>query len=299
MTRNSSNDGGSPKLSIPATADASQPRWNRCAAPNATPVTIDLRLTRRAGEAVPFAVTFTNLLDDPSLAGIVVTGHDIADRVVAEQELRQSNSLLATTLDATTEGILVVDESGHITTFNRGFAEMWHISDDILDARDDERALACSLEQLVDPDAFLAKVREVYADPEAHSHDIAHFTTGRVFERHSRPRRLDGRVVGRVWSFRDITEHEQLKQQLAHQALHDALTGLPNKRLFRDRIDHALRAVASKPTGAGRLVRRSRRLQERQRHPWSLGGRRAPGPAGGSAHAPAPAGGLCGPARRR
>ena len=208
--------------------------------PNAGPVTIDLRLVRRARGVVPFAVTFTNLLDDPSLAGIVVTGHDISDRVVAEQELRELNSLLATTLDATTEGILVVDESGHITTFNRGFAEMWQISDDVLDARDDELALACVLEQLVDPDVFLAKVREVYADPEAHSYDIAYFKTGRVFERHSRPRRLDGRIVGRVWTFRDITEHEQLKQQLAHQALHDALTGLPNKSLFRDRIEHAV-----------------------------------------------------------
>jgi diguanylate cyclase (GGDEF)-like protein len=170
----------------------------------------------------------------------VATGHDISDRVAAEQELRELNSLLATTLDATTEGILVVDGSGHITTFNRGFAEMWEISDDILDARDDELTLACVLEQLVDPDVFLAKVREVYADPEAHSHDIAYFKTGRVIERHSRPRRLDGHNVGRVWSFRDITEHQQLQQQLAHQALHDALTGLPNQSLFRDRIDHAL-----------------------------------------------------------
>jgi diguanylate cyclase (GGDEF)-like protein/PAS domain S-box-containing protein len=208
--------------------------------PNVGPVTIDLRLVRRAGGVVPFAVTFTNLLDDPTLAGIVVTGHDISDRVAAEQELRELNSLLATTLDATTEGILVVDEAGHITTFNRGFAEMWQISDDVLDTRDDELALACVLEQLVDPDVFLAKVREVYADPEAHSYDIAYFKTGRVFERHSRPRRLGGRIVGRVWTFRDITEHEQLKQQLAHQALHDALTGLPNKSLFRDRIEHAV-----------------------------------------------------------
>jgi len=61
-----------------------------------------------------------------------------------------------------------------------------------------------------------------------------------VIERSSQPRRLDGVNVGRVWSFRDITEHERLKQQLAHQALHDSLTGLPNKSLFRDRIDQSV-----------------------------------------------------------
>jgi diguanylate cyclase (GGDEF)-like protein len=203
-------------------------------------VTVDLRLVRRRRGAVPFAVTFTSLLDDPSLAGIVVAGHDISDRVVAEEDLRQSNSLLATTLEATTEGILVVDQTGHITTFNRTFAEMWQIPDGVLDSRDDGVALACVLDQVVDPDVFLAKVREVYADPETQSHDIVHLRSGQVFERHSRPRRLAGETVGRVWTFQDITEHEELKQQLAHQALHDSLTGLPNKSLFRDRVDHAV-----------------------------------------------------------
>ena len=219
-------------------------------APGARPVTVDLKLVRRTGGTVPFALTFTNLLDDPSLGGIVATGHDISDRVVVEEDLRESNSLLATTLEAISEGILVVDQSGQIASFNRRFAEMWHIPDDLLASRDDDRAVAWVLDQLVDRDAFVAKVRELYAAPESQSHDILHFNDGRVFEWNSRPRRLAGEVVGRVWSFRDITEHERLKEELAHQALHDPLTGLPNKALFADRID---RAVA-------RLDRNGRRL---------------------------------------
>ena len=219
-------------------------------APGARPVTVDLKLVRRTGGTVPFALTFTNLLDDPSLGGIVATGHDISDRVVVEEDLRESNSLLATTLEAISEGILVVDQSGQIASFNRRFAEMWHIPDDLLASRDDDRAVAWVLDQLVDRDAFVAKVRELYAAPESQSHDILHFNDGRVFERNSRPRRLADEVVGRVWSFRDITEHERLKAELAHQALHDPLTGLPNKALFADRID---RAVA-------RLDRNGRRL---------------------------------------
>jgi diguanylate cyclase (GGDEF)-like protein/PAS domain S-box-containing protein len=208
--------------------------------PGAPPVTVDLRLVRRAGGAVPFALTFTNLVDDPSLMGIVLTGHDISDRVVAEEELRESNSLLTTTLEATTEGILVVDQTGRITTFNRRFAEMWLMPDDMLGSRDDIQLQAWMLDQLVDPSAFAISVEKLYADHETASQDIVRFKDGRVFERNSKPRRLADAVVGRVWTFRDITEHEQLKQQLAHQAFHDSLTGLPNKDLFRDRIDQAV-----------------------------------------------------------
>lgn len=203
------------------------------------PVTIDLRLLRLDGGMVPFALTFTDLLDDPTIEGIVVTGHDISDRVAAENELREAHSLLATTLESTADGILVVDQTGQIASFNRRFAEMWRIPDEVLASRDDGQALAWVLEQLRDPDAFVAKVQELYAAPDAHSHDVLQFKDGRVFERDSLPRRIADHAVGRVWSFRDITEQERLKHELAHQALHDSLTGLANQALFRDRIDHA------------------------------------------------------------
>ena len=205
----------------------------------AGPVTVDLRLGRLDRGIVPFALTFTNLLDDPTIEGIVVTGHDISDRVAAETELREAHSLLATTLESTADGILVVDQTGQIASFNRRFAEMWQIPGEVLASRDNAQALAWVIDQLRDPDAYVAKVQDLYAAPDAHSHDVLQFKDGRVFERDSLPRRIADHAVGRVWSFRDITEQEQLKHELAHQALHDSLTGLANQALFRDRIDHA------------------------------------------------------------
>ncbi|MGZ3407578.1 MAG: ATP-binding protein, partial [Polyangia bacterium] len=102
-------------------------------------------------------------------------------------------------------GILVTDTDGRIVDFNARFVEMWEIPADIVAARDDTRALAFIAGRLRNPDGFIAKVRALYADPFAASHDVIEFRNGKIFERDSRPQVLDGVSVGRVWSFRDIT----------------------------------------------------------------------------------------------
>ena len=147
--------------------------------------------------------------------------------------------MLAATLESTADGILVVDRTGRITSWNSRFAEMWQVPPGLFAEHDDHSALASLLEQLCDPDAFVAKVHEVWEEPESTSHDTLEFKDGRVLERDSLPQRIDGEVAGRVWSFRDVTEHRRLQNELTHQAFHDPLTGLANKALFRDRVDHA------------------------------------------------------------
>ena len=206
-------------------------------------VTVDLLFAKRDGSTIPFAITVKNLLADPTVNGLVVSGHDITDRLAAERALRSTNSVLAATLESTADGILVVDENGQIVSFNRRFTEMWRIPPEVLDARDDGALLAHVLPQLSDPDAFTTKVTSLYADPEAESHDVFEFHDGRLFERNSLPQRIDGDVVGRVWSFRDITQDRMLRDELTRQAFHDALTGLANQALFRDRVEHALARI--------------------------------------------------------
>jgi diguanylate cyclase (GGDEF)-like protein len=164
----------------------------------------------------------------------------LAERDVAANDVRSTLSLLTATLDSTADGILVVDNGGAIAQFNRRFSEMWNIPDAILESRDDEAAIGFVLGQLRYPEAFVSKVQELYAHPEAESDDILLFKDGRVFERHSLPQQIEGEVVGRVWSFRDVTDHHRLLGELEHQAFHDGLTGLANRSLLRNRLDHAL-----------------------------------------------------------
>lgn len=206
-------------------------------------VTVDLVFAKGDGSTVPFAVTVKNLLDDPTVNGFVVTGHDITDRLTAESELRSANSVLAATLESTADGILVVDEDGHIVSFNSRLTEMWRISPEVLDAQGGDAVRAQVMAQLCDPGAFAAKEANIYAAPDTSSHDTLEFLDGRLFERNSLPQRIDGDVVGRVWSFRDVTQDRLLRDELTHQAFHDALTGLANQSLFRDRVDHALARI--------------------------------------------------------
>ncbi|HZE10783.1 MAG TPA: EAL domain-containing protein [Burkholderiales bacterium] len=132
----------------------------------------------------------------------------------AEVDHRKSLSLLRATLESTADGVLVVDNLGKITTFNQQFAEMWRIPPQILASGSDDDALAHVLDQLKDPDQFRSKVRQLYAHPGQESFDTIEFKDGRIFERYSRPQLVEGQTIGRVWSFRDVTEHRRAEEQL-------------------------------------------------------------------------------------
>jgi PAS domain S-box-containing protein len=139
---------------------------------------------------------------------------DITERKETEEAQERALSLMLATLESTADGILVVNTEGKIVTFNRLFARMWRLSDEVLASKEDARALDCVLDQLVEPKKFLEKVRYLYRHPEEESFDRLVFKDGRVFERYSRPQLVGGKMAGRVWSFRDATERRRAAKAL-------------------------------------------------------------------------------------
>jgi diguanylate cyclase (GGDEF)-like protein/PAS domain S-box-containing protein len=176
------------------------------------------------------------------LFGLKTEMHEraIVERDRLNDSIRATLSVLTATLDSTADGILLVDAAGAITLHNRQFGEMWQLPESVLAGSNTHGAIAFVLDQLIRPELFVAKFDELDADPSVETSDTLEFKDGRVFERYSRPQRIDGRVVGRVWSFRDVTDRSRLVKELAHQAFHDSLTGLANRALLRDRLEHAL-----------------------------------------------------------
>ncbi len=132
----------------------------------------------------------------------------------AEVDHRKSLSLLRATLESTADGVLVVDNLGKISTYNQQFAEMWRLPPQVLSSGKDEDALNFVLDQLRDPDQFREKVSALYTYTDRESFDTIEFKDGRIFERYSRPQLVEGQTIGRVWSFRDVTEHRRAEEQL-------------------------------------------------------------------------------------
>jgi PAS domain S-box-containing protein len=139
---------------------------------------------------------------------------EITDMKQIEAELEKNISLLNSTLESTTDAILVVDLNNTWVSKNQRFIDLWHIPDDIIAAKNDRAALSYVLDQLEYPESFLNKVRELYNTPEASSFDTFKFKNGKIIERYSIPQIVGKEVVGRVWSFRDVTESTQAETKL-------------------------------------------------------------------------------------
>ena len=173
------------------------------------------------------------------VTGVEGTIRELTERKQAEEKLKLSLSLLQATLDSTTDGILVVNRMGKITSYNKQFKQIFNHSDEVLESGVDSNAIECVLNQLKDPEQFVSKIQYLYNNPELESFDTIELKDGRILERYSCPQRLDGRPIGRVWNFRDITVRKKAEQQL-HLMAHTlksinesiSITDSNNKILF-------------------------------------------------------------------
>ena len=212
-----------------------------------------VRLRNREGQWVPFEVIANNQLRDPDVKGIIFTARDLRFRLEAEQSVRRANadfdrqveqrtmdlakanaalrienqerryaqtqlehsvSLLNSTLESTVDGILVISNGGRISSCNQKFLDMWHIPRIAVAGLRNEDLLASVAPQLEMPGEFLDDLETMQAKSDTVGFKLLTLKDGRIFERYSQPQRVDGTIVGRVWSFRDVTQARRLEDEL-------------------------------------------------------------------------------------
>ena len=138
----------------------------------------------------------------------------LTEKNQAQLDLKKSVSLLNTILESTADALLAVDLTGKITKYNSLFVKMWAIPEPMFNAKSDELLLNFVLSQLVDKERFINEVINIYKHLHDDTFSELHFNDGRIIERYSRPQYLNDEPVGRVWSFRDVTERKRMEQQL-------------------------------------------------------------------------------------
>jgi len=177
--------------------------------------------------------------------------------LVNREDYEFQASLIKAINEASPEGILVVDDNNIIISHNQRFVEIWRIPVERLRGRepdsaigaDDDPILATVLGRVKNPAAFIARVRELYENPDLTDHCEIELLDGRTVERHSTVLcKDDGQYLGRVWFFRDITEQKRTEASLQELAHHDPLTGVANRRFFFERARQEFARIKRKPS---------------------------------------------------
>lgn len=154
--------------------------------------------------------------------------------IEAEEKLINSISLLESTLQATTDGILVVDNNKKITNYSKRFLKIWQISDSNMAACNKDTLLLSVIDQLKDSEAFRIKTNEIYQLNEPSSFDTFELKDGRIFDRYSRQQIINNEPVGRVWSIRDVTEREQMLRSILEREKDLAASNASLKELNKE-----------------------------------------------------------------
>lgn len=154
--------------------------------------------------------------------------------------VEESNSLLKAVIECSDDGICAVQglqEDKRLIIYNRRYLELLDIPYNHDGEYDYNKGIKLTYEKVKDKKNFMDRVTYLYEHPEETARDIFELVNGRIINRLSMPYRHDGKIIGRVWIYRDITEQKKNEEMVKRIAYYDDLTGLPNRRLFMDRLE--------------------------------------------------------------
>jgi two-component system NtrC family sensor kinase len=176
---------------------------------------VDERLITEDGRTLWIETTKTPVRNvDGKVIGTTGIARDITERKMVAEELTRTVSLLNATLEATGDGIMVVDLDDRVSACNQQFLSMWRMPDELLDNQDGKKFLDWIISQLSGPEKFIARLKTFRSNLAAEGRDLISLSDGRVFEYISKPQRTEIGITGRVCNFRDISQQKILEDAL-------------------------------------------------------------------------------------
>jgi len=176
------------------------------------------------------------------VTGYLVQLRDRSGEYRAERERDALLGGLRATLEATADGILVIDLHGRIQAFNRRFAALWALPESALAQRDDEAVHRWMSSQTLAPAAYLARLAEIEAHALLSAVDTVQLLDGAQLERHIQPQWSHGRPIGRVYSFSELNPRRRGAPRSERTTGHDATSGWPERNGFIAQVDDAVGA---------------------------------------------------------
>ena len=196
--------------------------------------------------------TEVRLVRMPATGRVLVRGSitDISNWKSAQRELTEKSAQLEATLENTLQGICMVDAELRVVAFNQRYLDLLEYPPELFQRGDSlEKFFRYNTERGEygdgdsEPQLQMGKARAGCFEPYRY---VRTRSNGTVLEVQGQPV-PDG---GMVRTYTDITETHRLSQQLSHQARHDALTGLPNRREFEERLGRVLETARLQGTDA-------------------------------------------------
>ena len=217
--------------------------WEDVAAGLADNILSESLLRCADGIAIPVERKVSRVWFNPQEPVYLVGLRDLRQQRQVEEQLETRMAELRATLESTGDGVLVVDVAGVVRHYNRRFVELWNIPTDLLETRDDTVLFAHMAACVQDEAAYQDRLTAIAGDPKMECTDVLLLRSGRMLERVTLPQISRSSVLGRVFSFRDLTERLDAQKRIEALAYTDVLTGLPNRLLLGQRVAVALRAA--------------------------------------------------------
>ena len=180
--------------------------WHGAASGDVGPLESDAVVCQVDGTVVPVTRRASRLVLSNGVTLCIVALEDRRERVRRERELEAEIGGLQATLESLADGILVTDLRGRIRNFNRRFADLWEVPDDLLVQRADDAVRDWMQRNVVDPARYARRLAAIDDAAMLRASDVVTLRSGRVIERVTAPQCSRGTPIGRLFVFREISQ---------------------------------------------------------------------------------------------